>query len=164
MIRLTQNTQSVETEARTAGQETRRVARSLGRAADAQGAAVTALRAQPVGADAAETAENRSLEPGYPNPLPVAAVLQRLAVAKATEHHRFWPDDVSLTDTAIFKHAELLGPKQVTDRYLLALAVRNDGRFVTFDQGIRPTAVIGASAEPLTAATGSAQCSRAVPA
>jgi hypothetical protein len=62
MIRLTQNTQSVETEARTAGQETRRVARSLGRAADAQGAAVTALRAQPVGADAAETAENRSLE------------------------------------------------------------------------------------------------------
>jgi hypothetical protein len=62
MIRLTQNTQAVETEARTAGQETRRVARSLGRAADAQGAAVTALRAQPVAADAAETAENHSLD------------------------------------------------------------------------------------------------------
>lgn len=86
---------------------------------------------------------------GYPNPLPVAAVLQRLVVAKATEHHRFWPDDVSLTDTEVFKHAELLGPKQITDRYLLALAVRNNGRFVTFDQGIRPTAVIGASAEHL---------------
>lgn len=86
---------------------------------------------------------------GYPNPLPVAAVLQRLAVARSTEHHRFWPDDVSLADTEVFKHAELLGPKQITDRYLLALAVRNNGRFVTFDQGIRPTAVIGASAEHL---------------
>jgi toxin-antitoxin system PIN domain toxin len=83
---------------------------------------------------------------GYPNALPVAAILQRLAVAKATEHHRFWPDDVSLADTEVFKHDELLGPKQITDRYLLALAVRNNGRLVTFDQGIRPTAVIGASA------------------
>lgn len=87
--------------------------------------------------------------PGYTNPLPVAAILQRLAAAKATEHHRFWPDDVSLTDIEVFKHTELLGSKQITDRYLLALAVRNKGRFVTFDQGIRPTAVIGASSEHL---------------
>lgn len=86
---------------------------------------------------------------GYPNPLPVAAILQRLAIAKATEHHRFWPDDISLTDAEIFNHTELLGPKQITDRYLLALAVRNKGRFVTFDQGVRPTAVIGAAAEHL---------------
>ena len=84
---------------------------------------------------------------GYANPLPVAAILQRLVMAKATEHHHFWPDDVSLTDTAIFKHNELLGPKQITDRYLLALAIRNKGRFVTFDQGIRPTAVVDAAAE-----------------
>ena len=86
---------------------------------------------------------------GYPNPLPVAAILQRLAISKATQHHRFWPDDVSLTDIEIFTPTELLGPKQITDRYLLALAVRNKGRFVTFDQAIRPTAVIGATAEHL---------------
>lgn len=86
---------------------------------------------------------------GYTNPLPVAAVLQRLGMAKATEHHRFWPDNVSLTDLEMFNHAELLGPKQITDRYLLALAVKNNGRLVTFDQGIRPTAVIGAAAEHL---------------
>jgi uncharacterized protein len=92
--------------------------------------------------------------PGYTNPLPVAAILQRLATAKATEHHRFWPDDVSLTDTEVFRHTELLGPKQISDRYLLALAVRNKGRFVTFDQGIRPTAVIGASAEYLVQLSG----------
>jgi uncharacterized protein len=92
--------------------------------------------------------------PGYVNPLPVAAILERLASAKATEHHRFWPDDVSLTDTQVFKHTELLGSKQITDRYLLALAVRNEGRFVTFDQGIRPTAVIGASADHLVQISG----------
>lgn len=86
---------------------------------------------------------------GYTNPLPVAAILQRLGMAKATEHHRFWPDDVSLTDVEVFNAAELLGPKQITDRYLLALGVRNNGRFVTFDQGIRATAVIGATAEHL---------------
>lgn len=92
--------------------------------------------------------------PGYPNPLPVAAILQRLATAKATEHHCFWPDDVSLTDTEVFKHDELLGSKQITDRYLLALAVRNKGRLVTFDQGIRPTAVAGAAAEHLVQLSG----------
>ncbi|MEJ0007128.1 MAG: TA system VapC family ribonuclease toxin [Steroidobacteraceae bacterium] len=82
---------------------------------------------------------------GYPNPQPVAAVLQRLGAAKATDYHRFWPDDVSLTNVQIFNHTELLGPKQITDRYLLALAVKNNGRFVTFDQGIRPTAAVGAT-------------------
>jgi uncharacterized protein len=84
--------------------------------------------------------------PGYPNPLPVAEVVKRIADAAATGNHRFWPDDVSLTDTAIFDHSQLLGPKQITDRYLLALAVRRGGRLLTFDQGIRPTAVEGASA------------------
>lgn len=92
--------------------------------------------------------------PGYPNPLPVAAIMQRLAMAKATEHHRFWPDDISLTDADIFNPSELLGPKQITDRYLLALAVRNNGRLVTFDKGIRPTAVLGAAAEYLVHLTG----------
>lgn len=91
---------------------------------------------------------------GYPNPLPVAAILKRLGVAKATEHHRFWPDALSLTDLSIFRPPELLGPKQITDRYLLALAVVNNGRFVTFDQGVRPTAVIGAGAEHLVQLSG----------
>jgi toxin-antitoxin system PIN domain toxin len=86
---------------------------------------------------------------GYPNPLPVAAILQRLAMAKATEYHRFWPDDISVTNAEVFNYAELLWPKQITDRYLLALAVRNNGQLVTFDQGIRLTAAIGATAEHL---------------
>jgi hypothetical protein len=62
MIRLNQNTQSVAAEARAAGQESRRIARALDRAADAQGAAVVALRAIPINATLADEAENRSLE------------------------------------------------------------------------------------------------------
>lgn len=62
MIRLNQNTQAVAVEARTAGQEARRIARLLDRAADAQGASVIALRNRPVDAGTAEDAENRALE------------------------------------------------------------------------------------------------------
>jgi hypothetical protein len=62
MIRLNQNTQTVAEEARAAGQESRRIARVLDRAADAQGAAVVALRAFPVKDQDALAAENRSLE------------------------------------------------------------------------------------------------------
>jgi toxin-antitoxin system PIN domain toxin len=86
---------------------------------------------------------------GYPNPLPVAEVLSRLAQAMEGGDHQFWADDISLTDTSVFDHARLLGPKQITDRYLLALAVENKGRFVTFDQSMRPTAVVGAHAKHL---------------
>jgi hypothetical protein len=39
-----------------------------------------------------------------------------------------------------------LGPKQLTDIYLLALAVKNSGRLVTFDRAIPVAAV--RSAEP----------------
>ncbi len=76
---------------------------------------------------------------GYPNPLAVAAILERLGIAKATEHHQFWPDDISVTDGDMFNRSGVLGPKQITDRYLLTLAVRNGGRLVTFDQGMQPT-------------------------
>lgn len=75
-------------------------------------------------------------QPGYPNPLPAAQVAARLADAAGTAHHAFWPDRVSLLDTKVFDHARLLGSRQVTDAYLLALAVANHGRFVTFDRSV----------------------------
>ncbi|MCP3903889.1 MAG: hypothetical protein GY715_09660 [Planctomycetes bacterium] len=62
MIRLNQNTQSVAAEARAAGQPARRIARTLDRAGDAQGAAVTALRAKPLDPAEVRAAEDRSLE------------------------------------------------------------------------------------------------------
>lgn len=38
---------------------------------------------------------------GYPNPLAIAAVAERLREACATTIHEFWPDDVSLLDIRV---------------------------------------------------------------
>jgi predicted nucleic acid-binding protein len=55
--------------------------------------------------------------------------------------HEFWPDDISITDEALFDHAFILGPKQITDVYLLGLALKRGGRLVTFDRGLPLRAV-----------------------
>lgn len=87
--------------------------------------------------------------PGYPNCLPVAAVIERLAAAASTQYHAFWPDDVSLLDSAIADARRIHGPRQITDLYLLALAVRHGGCFVTFDGSIPMSPVVGAERESL---------------
>lgn len=81
---------------------------------------------------------------GYPNPLPAAAIAQRLAAATATQHHVFWPDAVSMLDVGRIAWSAVLGSRQVTDVYLLALAVAQGGRFVTLDRAVPLSAVPGA--------------------
>ena len=73
---------------------------------------------------------------GYPNLLPVAQVAKQLRQAVSSSHHQFWSDDLSLltTDEILWQH--ITGPKQITDVYLLALAVKHGGKFVTFDKRI----------------------------
>src|SRR5436309_764924 len=61
----------------------------------------------------------------------------------------FWPADISLLDSGRIDPARVLGPKQVTDLYLLALAVRRDGCFATFDASVPLSAVPGAEPEHL---------------
>jgi uncharacterized protein len=85
--------------------------------------------------------------PGYPNALPVRAVMERLAEGAAGGFHEFWPDDVSLLDPRVADSARIHGPRQLTDVYLLALAVRHGGRFVTFDASVAPDAVKGAGSK-----------------
>jgi predicted nucleic acid-binding protein len=46
-----------------------------------------------------------------------------------------------LLDAQHIDPKRILGPKQLTDIYLLALAVKNGGRFVTFDRAIPVGAV-----------------------
>jgi toxin-antitoxin system PIN domain toxin len=82
--------------------------------------------------------------PGYPNPVPVRAVIERLREASAGTRHEFWPDDISLLDARVADAARIHGPRQLTDLYLLALAVRRGGQFVTFDASISRDAVKGA--------------------
>ena len=80
----------------------------------------------------------------YPRPLPAAEAMRRLRRAMAEGNHAFWGADISLLDQQRFNSVHILGPKQLTDIYLLGLAVKNGGRLVTFDRTIPRSAVIGA--------------------
>ncbi len=82
--------------------------------------------------------------PGYPNALSVRAVMERLTQAGASAFHEFWPDDISLLDAQVADSARILGPRQITDLYLVALAVRHSGQFVTFDTSVSLDAIRGA--------------------
>jgi uncharacterized protein len=87
--------------------------------------------------------------PGYPNTVSVRAVTDRLSEASASTFHEFWPDDVSLLDAKVADSARIHGPRQLTDIYLLALAVRHKGQFVTFDSAIFIDAIRGAGKKHL---------------
>jgi uncharacterized protein len=62
-------------------------------------------------------------------------------MASKTRLHEFWPDDLSLLDPALLDPSRIHGPRQITDLYLLALAVKHRGSFVTFDRLISTDAV-----------------------
>ena len=63
--------------------------------------------------------------------------------------YEFWPDDVSLLDTEVFDANALMGPAQVIDSYLLALAVKRDAVLVTLDMRLMLSAVTGATTRHL---------------
>ena len=88
-------------------------------------------------------------QPRYPNPVAPAAAMDLLAGARGTRHHAFWPCDVSLLEAAVIDRSRVHGPGQVTDAYLLALAVHHGGRFATFDRAIALSAVSGSDGSHL---------------
>ncbi len=59
----------------------------------------------------------------------------------ATPGHQFWPDDFTLLDIGVAPN--LPASDELTDIYLLALALKHRGRFATFDGGIDPTLIPG---------------------
>jgi hypothetical protein len=89
----------------------------------------------------------------YPNsPGTPAAVAELFAILRALDGHEFWPDDLTLFDTRRIDSTRLLASSQVTDTYLLALAVAHGGQFATFDRNLVVDAVIdGAQALHLIA-------------
>ena len=88
--------------------------------------------------------------PGYARPRGVTEGLEVLRGQMAQPGHAFWPDAISIADTQTFDHGRLLGTKQITDAYLLALAVKHGGRLATLDQGVPLRAVRGAEVKHLT--------------
>jgi predicted nucleic acid-binding protein len=76
--------------------------------------------------------------------LTIVEAVRRLQIFIDQTEHAFWPDDISFLEPQRFERERILGPKQLTDIYLLALAVKNGGRLATFDQAIPLGAVRGA--------------------
>jgi len=81
-----------------------------------------------------------SSHPSYPNrPGDVAAVLDILHRLCRSPGHHFWPEDISILQ--VVRPDVIVTHAQVTDVYLLALAVKNRGRLATLDQRIPVDAV-----------------------
>ncbi|MDR1187639.1 MAG: PIN domain-containing protein [Bifidobacteriaceae bacterium] len=90
-----------------------------------------------------------SSQPGYTNPMPVSAAVALLQAATADTDHEFWPCDIAITDPSRIDPNRILRPAQLTDAYLLALAVSRGGRFVTLDRRITTAAAPGAASDQL---------------
>lgn len=85
--------------------------------------------------------------PKYPNtpgaPAVVAGIIGRL---RQRAGHVFWPDDISLLDPRHFDTDKLLAHKQLTDSYLVALALAHGGKLASLDRRLSVTAVHGGRA------------------
>jgi uncharacterized protein len=79
----------------------------------------------------------------------VEDAIDRLERFRLSGGHTFWADTVSFRSVELFRSIHIGGHRQLTDVYLLALAVQNGGRLATFDRSIPLHAVAGATAERL---------------
>ena len=84
-------------------------------------------------------------QPSYLRPLSLTEAYERLLVATSTPYHQFIADDISLLDDTLVQYSDLYSYRQLTDVYLLALAVAHDARLVTLDTHIPLGAVRGAN-------------------
>ena len=89
--------------------------------------------------------------PGYSQrgPAGFEAVRAKLALACADVDHAFWPDDISLRTDDLVDWGRVFGHGQITDLYLLALAVAHKGALATFDHRIALNAVVKAEKQHL---------------
>ena len=81
-------------------------------------------------------------------PLQADAVRERLTAFCESGQHEFYPNDVSLLEPGRFRLAGV-AHRQLTDVYLLGLAVHQGGRLATFDRGIPRQTVLGAGPDQL---------------
>jgi toxin-antitoxin system PIN domain toxin len=62
---------------------------------------------------------------------------EALADSLRDDAHHFWPDSISLPDAMKVLKEPIRGHQQITDAYLVALAIRNKGKLATFDRGLQ---------------------------
>jgi len=89
--------------------------------------------------------------PGYSSygPAGFEAVRAQLAQLCEDTDHEFWPCDITLRDNSKVDWSRVMGHNQITDVYLLALAVAHDGTLATLDHRVAISAVRGAQAKHL---------------
>jgi uncharacterized protein len=71
-----------------------------------------------------------------PNALTVAHALDLLRANLGHPSHRFWEDDIPLVESVEPFDDRLVGHQQVSDAYLLGLAIHKRGRLATLDRAI----------------------------
>ncbi|MGV9009010.1 TA system VapC family ribonuclease toxin [Brevundimonas sp.] len=74
-------------------------------------------------------------------PLPV--LVDNLSEFTRRPGHHFWAEDFSLLTDVVIRREGLTNAAQLTDTYLLGLAVRNGGRLATMDRRLSTRAVVG---------------------
>jgi uncharacterized protein len=88
--------------------------------------------------------------PAYPTvEATPAEVLARLRLLCSATDHELWDDSVSLLDQTLFRPRMIAGHQNITDAYLLGLAVRHNASLATFDRAIPLKAVAGAGVQHL---------------
>lgn len=82
-------------------------------------------------------------------PVGFAPVADKLAEICRDLDHEYWACDVSLRHPRHVNWPRVMGHNQITDVYLLALAVAHGGCLVTLDHGVALSTVPGATARHL---------------
>jgi toxin-antitoxin system PIN domain toxin len=75
-----------------------------------------------------------------------SAVVDQLQFLMTETSHRFVADDVSLLDDGRIDRTSLTQSSQVTDIYLLALAVQNNALLATMDHRLRSDGIVSGHA------------------
>ena len=84
------------------------------------------------------------------DPIALATLEQALRTFTASGDHQFWRDELTLLDEDAFDLTTVHGHQQLTDVYLLGLAVKHKGALATFDRAVPVEAVKGARREHLS--------------
>ncbi len=74
------------------------------------------------------------------------ALLARMArMRQVADNMHYWSEEVFVSDTDALDHSKILGPRQLTDVALLALAHKKGAMLATLDRNIPRAAVRGAT-------------------
>jgi uncharacterized protein len=78
-----------------------------------------------------------------PQSVSVQEAVEALRSSLVDKTHQFWPDSIALPDALAMLDKPVTGHQQITDAYLVALAIKNRGKLATLDRRIAEKAPAG---------------------